>query len=44
VRWAKRVLGVSLRDHYGQTETGMLVNNHHGLEHAIKPACAATGI
>ncbi|MGA2794592.1 MAG: AMP-binding protein, partial [Roseiarcus sp.] len=40
VRWAKRVLRVSLRDHYGQTETGMLVNNHHALEHAIKPGSA----
>ena len=27
--WAKSVLGVEVYDHYGQTETGMLINNHH---------------
>lgn len=27
--WAKQVLGTMVHDHYGQTETGMLINNHH---------------
>lgn len=27
--WARDVLGVEVHDHYGQTETGMLINNHH---------------
>jgi acetyl-CoA synthetase len=27
--WAKSVLGVEIHDHYGQTETGMLINDHH---------------
>ncbi|KAA9151104.1 AMP-binding protein [Amycolatopsis acidicola] len=27
--WAREALGVPVHDHYGQTETGMLVNNHH---------------
>ncbi|HTZ69520.1 MAG TPA: AMP-binding protein [Acetobacteraceae bacterium] len=27
--WAVKALGVMVRDHYGQTETGMLINNHH---------------
>lgn len=27
--WAQRTLGVLVHDHYGQTETGMLINNHH---------------
>lgn len=27
--WARGALGVAVHDHYGQTETGMLVNNHH---------------
>jgi acetyl-CoA synthetase len=27
-RWARSALGVEVHDHYGQTETGMLVNNH----------------
>jgi acetyl-CoA synthetase len=27
--WARTVLGVAVHDHYGQTETGMIINNHH---------------
>jgi acetyl-CoA synthetase len=27
--WAVKALGVPVFDHYGQTETGMLINNHH---------------
>ena len=27
--WAGDALGVAVHDHYGQTEAGMLVNNHH---------------
>lgn len=27
--WAQEVFGISVHDHYGQTETGMLINNHH---------------
>jgi acetyl-CoA synthetase len=27
--WAEQALGGSVYDHYGQTETGMLINNHH---------------
>lgn len=27
--WAERVLGITVHDHYGQTEAGMLINNHH---------------
>ena len=27
--WAASALGVPVHDHYGQTEAGMLVNNHH---------------
>jgi len=26
--WAETILGVPVSDHYGQTETGMLINNH----------------
>lgn len=29
IDWSERVLGVTVHDHYGQTETGMLINNHH---------------
>lgn len=27
--WAVAALGVAVHDHYGQTEAGMLINNHH---------------
>lgn len=27
--WAEAELGVTVHDHYGQTEAGMLINNHH---------------
>ncbi len=27
--WAEEHLGVTVHDHYGQTEAGMLINNHH---------------
>jgi acetyl-CoA synthetase len=27
--WAREALGVEVHDHYGQTEVGMLINNHH---------------
>ena len=27
--WARAELGVLVHDHYGQTEAGMLINNHH---------------
>jgi acetyl-CoA synthetase len=30
--WAQGVLGIAVHDHYGQTETGMLINNHHHPE------------
>ena len=28
-QWADDALGVPVHDHYGQTEAGMLINNHH---------------
>lgn len=27
--WSKEALGILVHDHFGQTEAGMLVNNHH---------------
>ena len=30
--WATDALGTVVHDHYGQTETAMLINNHHHLE------------
>lgn len=40
VRWAERSLGRAIHDHYGQTEMGMLVNNHHALRQTIKSGSA----
>ena len=37
IAWAAEALAVPLHDHYGQTEHGMLVNNHH----APRPSPAA---
>ncbi|NOE36113.1 AMP-binding protein [Ruegeria sp. HKCCD7318] len=36
IRWFETELNAPIKDHYGQTETGMLVNNHHGLEHPVR--------
>ncbi|NWB95646.1 AMP-binding protein [Pseudomonas gingeri] len=35
IRWFADNLGVSILDHYGQTEMGMVLCNHHGLEHPV---------
>lgn len=40
IRWFAQALAAPIHDHYGQTETGMVVNNHHGLDHHIRPGSA----
>jgi len=40
MRWAERALKCPLGDHYGQTETGMIVNNHHGVAQELRPGSA----
>jgi acetyl-CoA synthetase len=37
--WSVEALGVKVRDHYGQTECGMLINNHQhpGLRLGVRP-------
>lgn len=37
--WAEQALKVTVHDHYGQTEAGMLINNHHNplVKRPIKP-------
>jgi len=37
IRWVADHLGCPVRDHYGQTEIGMVVCNHHGLSHSVNP-------
>lgn len=40
IRWFNQVLDAPIYDHYGQTEVGMVVCNHHGLEHTVQPGAA----
>ncbi|WP_321786443.1 acyl-CoA synthetase [Burkholderia pyrrocinia] len=40
VRWFDAALGAPIYDHYGQTELGMVVNNHHGLAHVVHAGSA----
>lgn len=40
IRWFADHLGAPIHDHYGQTELGMVVNNHHGLSHQVRPGSA----
>ena len=40
IRWFSAHLDVVIHDHYGQTETGMTVCNHHGLNHPVRPGSA----
>ena len=36
IRWFAENLAAPIHDHYGQTEVGMVVNNHHGLDHPVR--------
>lgn len=40
IRWFDSHLQAPIRDHYGQTELGMVVNNHHGLRHVVHAGAA----
>lgn len=44
IRWFKDSLGVSVHDHYGQTEGGMLLANHHGLSHTMVRGSAGLAV
>lgn len=35
IRWFRDHLAAPIFDHYGQTELGMVVNNHHRLRHPV---------
>ncbi|NKQ11406.1 AMP-binding protein [Pseudomonas sp. SST3] len=35
IRWFRDGLGCTIHDHYGQTELGMVLCNHHALNHAV---------
>lgn len=40
IRWFADHLDVAIHDHYGQTELGMVLCNHHGLSHPVLPGAA----
>lgn len=40
IRWFDAHLAAPIHDHYGQTENGMMVNNHHGLSHLVRAGSA----
>lgn len=40
IRWAAEHLEVTIHDHYGQTETGMVLCNHHALDHPVQAGAA----
>jgi acetyl-CoA synthetase len=40
IRWFAEHLAAPIHDHYGQTEVGMVVNNHHRLRHQVHPGSA----
>lgn len=42
--WASGALGVSVHDHFGQTEAGMLFNNHHHSDLACRLKPGSMGI
>jgi acetyl-CoA synthetase len=40
IRWFDEALGTCIHDHYGQTETGMTLCNHHALAHPVQAGSA----
>lgn len=44
VSWFKNGVGVNIFDHYGQTELGMVVANHHALAHPFKNGSAGLAV
>ena len=40
MRWFAEHVGCDLFDQYGQTECCMILGNHHGLRHAVRPGSA----
>lgn len=44
IRWFAEGLDCSIHDHYGQTELGMVLCNHHGLEHPVRLGAAGYAV
>lgn len=44
IEWFREHLNCNIHDHYGQTETGMLLGNHHGLAHPVRMGSAGLAV
>ncbi|WP_353171125.1 AMP-binding protein [Acinetobacter rudis] len=44
INWFNRDMGVNIYDQYGQTELGMVIANHHALDHVKKVGSAGYAI
>lgn len=44
IRWFEQHLASPIHDHYGQTELGMVVCNHHGLLHEVRLGAAGHAV
>ncbi len=44
IRWFASELGATIHDHYGQTELGMVLANHHALAHPVHLGAAGFAI
>lgn len=44
VHWFRRALNAPIYDHYGQTEMGMVLNNHHALKHEVRAGAAGVSM
>lgn len=46
INWAQSRFGVPIHDHYGQTELGMIINNHHlpEIRNELKPGSMGLGM
>jgi acetyl-CoA synthetase len=44
IRWFAEHLNVPIHDHYGQTEMGMVLCNHHAFAHPVHPGAAGYSV
>lgn len=44
IKWAQQSLGLPIYDHYGQTEQGMVINNHHNPKVGIAYKIGSMGV
>lgn len=44
IRWFADGLGATIHDHYGQTELGMVLCNHHGYSHPVRIGAAGFAV